>query len=39
MASWDEALTFAMRAHRWGIAEEGVAASLMRDLGNSEMAF
>ncbi len=33
-ASWDAALTSAMRAHRLGIAEEGVAASLMPDLAS-----
>ena len=32
MASWDETLTLAMRAHRQSVAEEGLADSLMQDL-------
>ena len=31
-ASWDAALTTAMRHHRWAIAEEAVAAPLLADL-------
>ena len=32
LASWDEALMSVMKEHQIGIAEEGVAASLLQDL-------
>jgi uncharacterized protein (TIGR02679 family) len=32
LALWDEALTIAMKEHQIGIAEEGVAATLLQDL-------
>jgi uncharacterized protein (TIGR02679 family) len=35
LATWDEELTSLMKEHQVGIAEEGVAASLLEDLGGT----